>query len=91
MIPNKKYITSSDFLFFKNEMLEDLKSVEGRISLKIDKIKNEFGEKVMSLENIINNIKDKIFTEKANDKKDDYIKEKFNSFQKFTEYVTDTF
>ena len=58
--PIQKYINQSDFIYFKNELLKDLKSLESKLITKIEQSKEQFDNKFTKCENQINSFKNLI-------------------------------
>ena len=45
-----QYISLNDFIYFKNELLKDLKKIETKLILKIDSSKKDFENKILNVE-----------------------------------------
>ena len=54
---NPKYITQNDFIYFKNEILKDLKMSESKLTMKLDLSKKEFETKFINIENKLDSYK----------------------------------
>ena len=44
-----KFISQSDFIYFKNELLQDLKVIESKIISKVKSITDEYEEKMLDV------------------------------------------
>ena len=55
-----QYINRNDFIYFKNELLKDLKTIETKLILKIDSSKKDFENKIVNIENKYDSLKSKM-------------------------------
>ena len=55
------YICQNDFLYFKNELLKDLKTLESKLTKRIQSSKEEYENKITNIENKLYAIKEKLF------------------------------
>ena len=56
-----QYISQSDFIYFKNELLKDLKTIEANILSKVDTTLEQYDTKLLSIESKLNLSRTKIF------------------------------
>ena len=56
-----KYINQNDFIYFKNELLKDLKEIESKILDKVKTSLEQNDEKMLSMDSKINTCRTKIF------------------------------
>ena len=54
------FIEQNDLLYFKNELLKDLNTVESKLTKKFQLSKEEFKNKIMNIENKLDAIKEKL-------------------------------
>ena len=85
-----KYICHNDLVYFKNELLKDLKTIESKLILKIDSSKKEFENKILNIENKYDSLKYKMLAN-TNTEKDYGIicSEKINKLFIFNENIED--
>ena len=58
---SQKYISLNDFIYFKNELLKDLKVIESKLIFKMDSLKKEIENKIINIENKYDLLKSKMF------------------------------
>lgn len=73
-----KYISQNDFIYFKNELLKDLKTIETKLTLKMDSSKKELENKFLNFENQFNAFKSKKFETPPQSDIDKVYSEKIN-------------
>ena len=56
-----KYISQNDFIYFKNELLKDLKNIESKILAKVKTATEQYDTKIMNMDSKINSSRTKIF------------------------------
>ena len=56
-----KYISQTDFIYFKNELLKDLKTIESKIISKVKSTTDQYETKILNLDSKINASQTKIF------------------------------
>ena len=56
-----KYISQNDFIYFKNELLKDLKNIESKILSKVKAATEQYDTKILNMDSKINSSKTKIF------------------------------
>lgn len=59
--PPIRYINQNDFIYFKNELLKDLKILESKCLSKIEASKSEYNNKFENIETLLESHKSKIF------------------------------
>ena len=60
------YVGQNDFIYFKNELLKDLNIVDSKLTKRIQSSKEEFEDKIKSIENKLNAIKEKLLENSYN-------------------------
>ena len=84
-----KFINQNDFIYFKNEILKDLKMIESRIIMKLDASKREFDIKFLNIENKFNSLKSKFLENPISIDLDKNYSEKINNLYLFKTNLED--
>ena len=61
-----KYINQNDFIYFKNELLKDLKSIESKILSKVNTSQEDFHTKILNINSKVTALNTKIFELSSN-------------------------
>ena len=59
-LPDPKYISQSDFIYFKNELLKDLKIIETNILSKVKTANDQYDSKLINMDTKINLCRSKV-------------------------------
>ena len=59
--PPIRYINQNDFIYFKNELLKDLKIIESKCVSKIEESKSEYNNQFENIKTLLDSHKSKIF------------------------------
>ena len=85
-----RYISQNDFIYFKNELLKDLKTIENKLNLKMDSSKREYENKFINVENKLDSLKSKMLENNSSGKDlDKNLSEKFNKLFFFKTSIED--
>ena len=80
----QKYISLNDFIYFKNELLKDLKSIETKMLSKVNNTsQEEFNTKIINMDSKINSLKTKIFELSSTLNSEKSITDKINKLMTF--------
>ena len=86
-----KYINQNDFIYFKNELLKDLKSIESKILSKVNTSQEDFHTKIININSKVTALNTKIFELSSNMSSEKSDTEKLNKFKnEFTQYFDKT-
>ena len=83
-IINPRLSLNSDLIYFKNDILTDLKKLEVKISQKIDNKNDETDSKLLSIQNTLDSLTQKIFNISNSFSESNYEKEKIESLCQFS-------
>ena len=87
---SKKLSFNSELIFFKNELLGDLKQIEYKFAKKLGDQKDDTQNQLMEIHNKIDTITKKIFNISNEISKNKFDEEKIESLQKFSKKMEDT-
>ena len=86
-----KYISQNDFIYFKNELLKDLKVIESKILSKVKATTDQFESKILTMNSKINIFKTKITELSASINSDANQTERINKLYTFKTNIEEKF